>query len=433
MSFGTLTLGDMFILQSQPKDQQKGGGGGRWTSLWKQPGVRRATAKTHSLDSLVTDSAAGGCAWGCGRHINNGAINMLPDGTQVLPIQIQARQAGKSIGVVTTARVTHATPASFYANAARRDYEQVIADQLLSRGVDVALGGGSRFFPKELLDQHATVHVSRTLAELEAAPAEGRLLGIFDPSHVPFAIERPATVPGLTQMTRAALERLSKNKHGFVLQIEAGRVDHAAHNNDAGTLVREQAEFDAAIGLVADWAAGRDDTLIIITTDHANANPGLTLYDAPGNAAFARLANARRSFDWIWDQVTAIKSAEQLAARVPAIVAEASGFQMSPADVQMFVGAATSARVMPFMEANKWTSVLGALLADHYGVAFISPNHSADYVEVTALGPGADAVGGLMDNIDLHAVMVSALALAPGELLPDMRDKLKSVTPPKSD
>ena len=79
------------------------------------------------------------------------------------------------------------------------------------------------------------------------------------------------------------------------------------------------------------------------------------------------------------------------------------------------------------------TSVLGALLADHYGVAFISPNHSADYVEVTALGPGADAVGGLMDNIDLHAVMVSALALAPGELLPDMRDKLKSVTPPKSD
>src|SRR5262249_46654210 len=149
-----------------------------------------------------------------------------------------------------------------------------------------------------LLDQHPSVKVVRTKADLAAAPVEGRLLGIFDQTHVPFAIERPETVPGLAEMTSAALERLSKNEHGFVLQIEAGRVDHAAHNNDAGTLVREQAEFDRTIGLVADWAAARpaEDTLVIITTDHANANPGLTLYDQPGNAAFARLQNAKRSF-----------------------------------------------------------------------------------------------------------------------------------------
>lgn len=206
MSFGTLSLGDMFIRQSQPKDQQVGG---RWTRLWKEPGVRRATARTHALDSLVTDSAAGGCAWGSGRHINNGAINMLPDGTQLLPIQVQAKQAGKAIGVVSTARITHATPASFYANAARRDYEQIIAEQLLTRGVDVALGGGARFFPKELLDQHASVHVVRAAAELAAAPEKGRLLGIFDPTHIPYVIERPATVPSLPDMTLAALDRLS--------------------------------------------------------------------------------------------------------------------------------------------------------------------------------------------------------------------------------
>jgi alkaline phosphatase len=234
-------------------------------------------------------------------------------------------------------------------------------------------------------------------------------------------------------MSRVALARLEKHPGGFALQIEAGRVDHAAHNNDVASLVQEQIEFDQTIAAVLEWIKGRDDTLIIITTDHANANPGLTLYGAEGNTAFARLAGARKSFDWIAAQISDTKSAKDRVARMVPAVLEATGHELTAGDQRLLEETMQDHRVMPFIEANKWTSVLGAILADRFGVAFVSPNHTADYVEVTATGPGADLIGAgpgsMIDNIDLHAVMVAALNLPEAKPLPGMEEPMNLVKP----
>lgn len=431
MSLGTLSLGDMLIRRSTGKPSH-------WANLWAKPGARRALQQTSCADSLVTDSAAGACAWGSGRHINLGAMNVMPDGAQLLPILIQAKQAGKMTGVVTTARVTHATPAGFYANAPRRDLENLIAGDLLDRGIDIGLGGGARSFTPELLAKYPGVTVVRDAAQLKAAGPTGRLLGLFSQSHVPFVMEREATVPSLPEMTLAALSRLGKAAEGFVLQIEAGRVDHAAHNNDAGALLREQVEFDQTIGTVMDWLGDRDDTLLIVTTDHANANPGLTLYMQDGAHGLDRAAQAKRSFDWIDDELKRVAKAEgrgAIDAHLADIVRTASGITVDPVELELLRDSMKEGarRVDAFEPASKWPGVLGAVLANHFSIAFASPNHTADLTEVTAYGPGSHFIAPFIDNTDLHAVMVSALALAPGKMLDGMDQPMVPVSRPKAD
>lgn len=428
MSTGTLTLADLRrrAAEGQPS---------AWARLWSRPGVRRASMRTHSADSLVTDSAAAGSAWGCGVHIVNGALNIDPEGRQRMPLFIQAAQAGKQTALVTTARITHATPASFVANAARRDYETVVARQQLERGVDVLLGGGARNFDQPLLTDHPEYTVVRDLAALQSArTAGGRLLGVFASSHVPYVLDRGPAVPSLPDMTRAALGRVGSAPEGFVMQIEAGRVDHAAHNNDAASLIAEQVEFDRTIEEVLAWIGERDDTLLIVTTDHANANPGLTLYGPQGKAGLEKVAEFKHSFDWISEQIPEHATDDQKRRAAADAVEQATGVRLNDSDQKVLFGALAGQREHPFLPSAKVNPILGGLLANVTGIAFASPNHTADMVEVTAFGPGAAMLApGVIDNIDLWTIAVGALALPPGKPLPGMDEIVPLKSLPKAD
>ncbi len=426
MSTGTLTLAHMASIRRRQKPSE-------WVSLWNRSGVRRASATTPSADSLVTDSAAGGSAWGCGVHINNGRINVDPTGKQLMPIQVRAAQAGKATGLVTTAKVTHATPASFIANAPIRDMEGLIAENIMNRRVDVALGGGSKFFPEALLAKHADCKVVRNLDEMNAAASgPGRLLGIFASGHVPFELDRKAGVPTLSQMTKVALDRLDKAPNGFVLQVEGGRIDHAAHNNDAPSLIAEQLAFDDAIAEVMKFVEGRDDTLVILTTDHGNANPGLTLYGARSFTAFDRNFKATASSDMIYDQLAAIKDKAERFAKAPEIIEKATSIALDATELKLLERAINKERVAPFAELNDPMHVISGLLSNYFGVSFVSGNHTADMVEVTALGPGSQNLRPFIDNIDLHGMMVDALGLPEAKLLDGMDAPMKPV-PVKTD
>ncbi len=406
MSTGTLTLADM-------ASRERTGRASAWSRLWGIEGARRAVCRTHAADSLVTDSSAAGSAWGIGEHINNGAVNFTPDGRTPTPILVQARENGFSTGLVTTTRVTHATPASFVANVPSRAQEGAIARQIMDRRLDVVLGGGAKHFPGSLLEAHADATVVRTAAELAGATDDGgRLLGVFNREHMSYELDRPEDEPHIRDMTRAALSRLSSRADGFVLQVEGGRVDHAAHANDACSLLGEQAAFDEALDEAVRFTMGRDDTLLIATTDHANANPGLTLYEEPGNTGFERLMRGRRSFDWIGDQLSAAGSPDEVMGVLPMLVYQATGVELRDADrAWLHRHFVDHERADGFTAVSGFGPVLGAVLANSLGVAFVSPNHTADMVEVTALGPGSERLAPTIDNIDLHALMVGALDL----------------------
>ncbi|MFN9970860.1 MAG: alkaline phosphatase, partial [Phycisphaerae bacterium] len=164
MSFGTLTLAEIV---RRTRDNR----GTHWPALWQRDGSRRCVMRTASANSLVTDSAAATAAWGTRGHINNDAVNFTPDRLTPVPILVQAKQNGKATGLVTTTRVTHATPAGFVANCPSRALEDEIAKQIAERNVDVVLGGGLKHFPAALrsrLDGTSVVLASDALAA--AAP-----------------------------------------------------------------------------------------------------------------------------------------------------------------------------------------------------------------------------------------------------------------------
>jgi len=311
---------------------------------------------------------------------------------------------------VTTTTVTHATPAAFIANVPERSREAAIAAQIMQRGVDVCLGGGRQFFNDDLRAAHADVRIHDTLPDLASVDAGTRHLGLYADSHMPYVLDREATVPSLPGMTRAALSHLARNPGGFVLQVEGGRVDHAAHSNDASSLVAEQIEFERALRAAMEFTLGRDDTLLITTTDHGNANPGLTLYDRKDSGILARLTGATRSFDWVVPRLRDAAENNTLGS----LIAEASGgFEMS-ADDEAFLrrGLVDRQRTDPFLARSRsTTSLLGSMLANYHGVSFLSPNHTADMVEVAAIGPGAELIEPVIDNIDLQSVMQRVLGL----------------------
>lgn len=405
MSTGTLTLADMMI-------RERTGRPSSWVRLWEAPGVRRAMCSTHAADSWVTDSAAAASAWGIGRKVNNGAVNFTPDGERPAPLLVTARERGLATGLVTTTRLTHATPAGFIANVPSRGLEASIAEQMMDRGFDVALGGGEKHFPESTLGRREGVEIVRTREELLATDGSAPLLGLFNGDHMSYELDRPESEPTLAEMTRVALDRLSRSPDGFIVQIEGGRVDHAAHNNDACALVADQIAFDDAIGVAAAFTTARDDTLLIVTTDHANANPGLTLYKNQGNAGLERLAGARRSFDWILEQTRGAGSPDAVMQVLPLLVAQATGVELRDADrAWLYRHLVDRERADGFLAASGFGPVLGAVLANSLGVAFVSPNHTADHVEVTACGPGSERLAPMVDNTDLHALVVDALEL----------------------
>lgn len=435
MSFGTLTLADMYCRLHERRESH-------WIAFMRRPGVRRGLFRTESLDSPVTDSAAAGSAWACGHKVRNGSLNITDDGVQRLPLLIQASQSGKAVGLVSTTRITHATPASFFATVPRRDWEGLIARQMMTRGFDVALGGGSRFFPPSLLSEHPSTNLIHTRAQLleldklsAADPARSQhpLLGLFADMHVPYVLDRDETIPSLADMTQCAIGRLRDRPNGFVLQVEGGRIDHAAHANDAPSLIAEQLDFDKAIKVVLDFAADRDDTLVIITTDHGNANPGLTIYGKEAHAALARVPQAKHSFEWIKRQLSDLKSSDDRAAAAPALLEQAAGLSLSAEEKRFVQSAYNGQRTAPFMELASIEPVMGGVLANHFGIGFVSGNHTSDMVEVTAFGPGADTLPPVGHNADLHPMIERALALEPGKLLDDMRDPVEFPKPPSND
>ena len=141
MSPGVLTLAESYSQLTRKMGTQ-------WWSLLNDRKAARGLMDTASANSMVTDSAAASSSWGGGQRVNNGSININPAGQQVTPIAEILKKKNLRIGLVTTATVTHATPAGFAASVPKRNDENFIAPQYLDR-VDVVLGGGSGYFDKK--------------------------------------------------------------------------------------------------------------------------------------------------------------------------------------------------------------------------------------------------------------------------------------------
>lgn len=420
MSSGTLALGDL-VKQVQFGDNTN------WVKLYESDKTfHRGLMDMASLNSVVTGSAAAASSWGSGHRINNGSVNWGPNNEQYKPICSIFNEAGKSTGLVTTTRLTHATPSGFSINVPQRGMEDVIAKQHLDRGVDVLLGGGTRHFTTEGRGDSTNLYpqfeekgytVVKNKQDLQQATTNSKLLGTFYDSHMPYSIdhntskELQETVPTLAEMTKAALDRLKKNSNGFLLQIEGGRVDHAAHGNDAAGLIYDQIAFDDAIKVVMDYTENRDDTLVILTTDHGNANPGLSgLGSGYGDSPkmLETIHDYKQSFEWIFAQITDdISEGNRISvSRLREIVEYATTVAIEEDEAIMLYNALNGEYRSPFRNRQGANAVLAGILANYNGIYFVGTNHTADYVEIAAWGPGSDRIPTFVRNTYLFDLMV---------------------------
>jgi len=286
-----------------------------------------ALSRTFSDDSLVTDSAPSASAMMSGVKSRNGTINVssnVPEQDCDMGLKYPtttlaelAEDIGMSTGAVTTTRITHATPAAVYAHTAGRDWEggtpqkvtektpegcKDIARQLIEwphgDGLEVAMGGGrERFLPKEtpdpeeagqtgarldgrnLVDQWlkryptngAFVSNSRQLEDIDPAKTQ-HVLALFNRDHMKYELDRkqdPAGEPSLAEMTRKAIQILSRNPKGYFLMVEGGRIDHAHHAGNAARALADTVAFDEAVKAATEMTNTKD-TLIIVTADHSH-------------------------------------------------------------------------------------------------------------------------------------------------------------------
>lgn len=425
MSQGTLSCAEH--LSQFTRDR-----GLEWIKLCSDPAATTGLMNVRSLNSLVTDSAASSSAWASGSRVMNGALNMLPDGRKLTPLYELLRDAGWKRGLVTTTELTHATPAGFAVNVAKRSQAETIAGQMLERRIEVLLGGGSRFFTassrvdgRDLPTEFANAgyQVVHTKADLAAAAADKPWFGTFSPSHLPFSLDHladlrlKATVPTLADMTSSALHKLRREKH-FILQIEGGRVDHAAHLNDAAGAFHDQIAFDDALALCLAFRREHPDTLLVVTTDHGTGNPGLNGTGKGyglSSTLFRQITNVRRSHEWMLRRIYGLPESDSEdmlevepstaglvePARLAEIIKSGTTFPVSEAQAlrlhRFFAGKGDALYEL----ANNGEFQLAQFMANHIGIGWTSLAHTSDFVPVVALGPGAKRFRGFFQNVAL--------------------------------
>lgn len=414
MSTGTLNMADLLL-------QRKEGRRSTWLKLYEENEVARALVDTSSANALVTDSAAGSSAWGGGVKVPNGSLNVNADGSFNKPILQKFKNAGKSVGCVTTVAITHATPAGFSVNNASRGNQDEIARQYLDLKFDVLLGGGKEFFSADKRKDKADVfgdykkagyNVVNDRASLQAAKTSGKpILGAFWENGLPYSLDAAqdqqilAQIPSLAELTEAAITRLSKNPKGFVVQIEGGKVDWCAHSNDAGGLIYDQIAFDEALKVAIDFARKDKETLVIFTTDHGNANPGLFGKDSN----FDRIQTFKYTNDWILRGITHHFTPAQVIERIET----AQGYAIKKEEAELLLSSYTAPKEEGLYNPYKLPfRQLGELQTSYISVGWAGTDHSADFVELGAFGPGSELIKPHIKNTDLHQVMLTAAAVS---------------------
>ena len=393
------------------------------------------TVRTWATDSRVTDSAAGGTALATGHKTYNGAIAVDTTGRALATVLEGAKAKGMATGVVVTSRITHATPACFTAHVGSRAMEDEIALQQVRLAPDVFVGGGRRHFlppdaaggrrrdGKHLLDtlRAKGFTVATTRAEYDAATRRPFAALLAD-DHLAYEIDRDSTrEPSLAEMTAKALRLLDGAPNGFFLMVEASRIDHAGHANDAPAHLQDILAYERAYRVAADYARRNGATLVVATSDHETG--GLTLgRNVNGTGVYAwrpeRLTPQRASFDVLLPALAAAYRTDTTGAGVFSVLTQRYGLaDLTPAERDEVKRALRTqpGRLGPFLaELTGRRSVIG----------WTTGGHTAVDVNLYALGPGAERFRGNMPNDRVGVLVAEALRLDLAPLTASLRRRI---------
>jgi alkaline phosphatase len=459
-----------------------------------------ALSSTTPVGGLVVDSACSATQLATGKPSLSEVVGLDIEGNATDTILEMAKAAGKSTGLISDTRITHATPAAFAAHQAHRSMENEIAVDMLENNVDVLLGGGLRYWipqnsdsintdlndnlvalineptvrikskrkdDRNLLTEAQTAGYSLAFNADQLDAVEGqKVLGLFSYSAMLDGISYSTckkagdcVQPSLAEMTKKALDILSKDEDGFFLMVEGGQIDWAAHNNDAGDMLHQLLKFDESIQAVYDWVKDRDDTLVVITADHETGGFSFSYSrkDIPQadssivgdafvesnreykpNFNFAnpdlldKLYAQKKDFYNIWNEAGGdLVSVEPTAVDLLAAINNNTEFPLTQADADRileheeniyhesghkYLAATTFPKVDDFEEFYVYgeevhLDLMGRALAKHQNTVWSTGTHTHTPVQVIAWGPkdAQERFKGLMNHVEVGAQLIEAM------------------------
>jgi alkaline phosphatase len=398
---------------------------------------------THDAGTFITDSASAGTAMATGNKTLSGVLNMDPGKTQRFrPITEYIKEAGMKVGIVSSVTLNHATPASFYAQAASRSDYYDIAVQLAKSNFDYFAGGSLLQQAGRNNDQRDAIEIARangftyvnTRAGFDSLrPGSGKVIAISprlqDDGAMPYALDLKPGDISLADFTRKGIELLD-NPNGFFMMIESGKVDWACHANDAGAAIHDVLSMDAAIRVALNFAQRHPrETLIVVTGDHETGGMTIGFAGTQYDTFFDRVALQTRSYVAFDDEVlkpykarTSANNA-RLSDLLPAIQASfgidynsLTSFQKEQIEFA-FQRSMGDERERSFAEDQyllyggyePLTVKLTQIMNQTAGIGWTSYAHTGVPVPTFASGVHQEIFGGYYDNTDLFFKLASAM------------------------
>lgn len=391
-------------------------------------------ATTWSASSPVTDSAAAGTALATGSKTRNGMLGMTPDSVPAVSMAEILHAKGYGIGLVTSVAPDDATPGAFYAHQPARGMFYEIGCDFAKSGFEFLGGAGLRGRkdsdgnPTDLLNVIADAGVQIVYDPDSVALADSRrviLLGKVTQSdnNIGYAIDSIPGAMSLEQMTRAALAHMQRvSPDGFFMMVEGGSIDHAAHANDAATVVKETMAFDQSLRAALEFMeAHPDETLVLVTADHETgglilANRTLHYYIEPSLLRYPRMSKEAFSdycksvwksrMVFTWDDMKRALS-EQLGLYDYIPVSAEEDAELQEMFTAMLENRSAADEQSLYKNFNAFSVAIYDLINRVSGAGWTTGDHSGTPVPVFASGVGAGRFVGMKDNTDLPKIILS--------------------------
>ncbi|MGH8076125.1 MAG: alkaline phosphatase [Lysobacter sp.] len=443
-------------------DGQRKGAPGEENRLSWEHYPSTALSKTYNTDAQTPDSAGTMTAMATGVKTRSGVLSvgqqpLLGDcagalKTPLLTLWELAASRGLGTGVVTTTRVTHATPAATFSHSAHRGWEndadlsdadkaagcidiaQQMVESNFGAGPDVLMGGGrSNFMTVEQRDPEHDDKVGQRLdgrdliamwkqrhpngayvwnaKQLGEAPADKPLLALFEPDHMNFEHDRKTDVagePSLAEMTRAAITRLQSNSSGYVLLVEGGRIDHAHHYGNASRALTDTIALSEAVQTANDLTSA-DDTLILVTADHSHTL-SFVGYPVRGNPMLGKVRGSSGEGGDAGDYARDALGLPYTTLNYSNGPGYVGASAQQPEGPKRFPHELSGAQ--PAKHGRPDLSKVDTEDADYLQEAiapFSNESHGGDDVGIWARGPGSEAVRGSVEQNAIFHFMLQAM------------------------
>ena len=392
---------------------------------------------TYSATNGVTDSAAAGTALATGHKTKNGAIGVVNDTTKVKSIAYWAQENGYKVGISTTVGVNHATPAAFFAHQASRNNYYQMAEDLVASGFDFFAGGdfidptnkkakdGQKSESAYSIIEKGGYTIARGYSDFEQKAATTDKMVLFQAEKkgdsLPYSIDQTDEDLNLADITRAGISFLTKDasSKGFFLMVEGGKIDGAGHANDAATEMHEIIDFDNAIKVAYEFYQQHpDETLIVVTADHETG--GMIVGNGTYSLSLKTLANQKCSAGAFTSKLFDLRKKNQNKVaweEVQALLKEYFGFwgevkltEVEEASLksiydQTFQNQKVELEESLYENNEPMAGEAKRIIDKKSNIGWTSGSHSAGYVPVFAIGVGADAFKGQVDNTEIPVKM----------------------------